>query len=76
MEDVKSLCTYVVENFGKIFDDIEYVQTFKSLKTKYDQHQDRLKDRDKGSLDKYVMFKYYRFITYTVLIKFKLQYLC
>lgn len=51
MEDIKSLCTYVVENFGKVFDDIQYVQTFKSLRTKYDQHQDRLKDKEKGSLD-------------------------
>lgn len=55
IEDIKSLCTYVVENFSKIFDEIEYVQTFKNLKTKYDQHQDRLKDRDKGSLDKWVV---------------------
>ncbi|KAL7023753.1 hypothetical protein ACKWTF_012766 [Chironomus riparius] len=48
LEDVKILCTYVVENFGKIFDEIQYVQTFKNLRNKYDQHQDRLKDKDKG----------------------------
>lgn len=52
MEDIKSLCSYVVENFGKVFDDIQYVQTFKSLRTKYDQHQDRLKDKDKTSLER------------------------
>lgn len=52
MEDIKSLCSYVVENFGKVFDDIQYVQTFKSLRTKYDQHQDRLKDKEKSSLDR------------------------
>jgi len=51
-EDIKTLCTYVVEKFSKIFDDIQYVQTFKSLKTKYEQHQDRLKDKDKGGLDR------------------------
>lgn len=41
LEDIKSLCSHVVENFGKILDDVEYVQTFKSLKDKYDQHQDK-----------------------------------
>lgn len=45
VEDVKSLCTHIVENFGKVFDKIDYVQTFKALKLRYDQHQDRLKDR-------------------------------
>lgn len=48
LEDIKMLCTYVVENFGKIFDEIQYVQTFKNLRNKYDQHQDRLKDKEKG----------------------------
>lgn len=47
IEDIKSLCTYVVENFTKIFDEIEYVQTFKHLKARYDQHQEMLKERDK-----------------------------
>lgn len=51
-EDIKALCSYFVENFSKIFDDIQYVQTFKGLKTKYDQHQDRLKDKDKVNLDR------------------------
>lgn len=46
-EDIKSLCTYVVENFTKIFDQIEYVQTFKHLKARYEQHQEMLKERDK-----------------------------
>lgn len=52
-EDIKSLCTYVVENFSKIFDEIEYVQTFKHLKARYDQHQEMLKERDK-ILDRFV----------------------
>jgi len=34
-------------NNSSIFDEIEYVQTFKYLKNRYDQYQDRLKDRDK-----------------------------
>lgn len=38
----------MVETFGKTFDDIQYVQTFKSLRIKYDQHQDRLKEKEKG----------------------------
>ncbi|KAJ9596111.1 hypothetical protein L9F63_012695, partial [Diploptera punctata] len=51
LEDIKSLCSHVVENFGKVLDDIEYVQTFKALKMRYDQHQDKLKDRDRTTLD-------------------------
>lgn len=48
LEDIKILCTYVVENFSKVFDEIQYVQTFKNLRNKYDQHQDRLKEKEKG----------------------------
>ncbi|GAB6020626.1 Serine/threonine-protein phosphatase 4 regulatory subunit 3A [Chamberlinius hualienensis] len=44
-EDIKSLCVYVVENFSKAFERVDYVQTFKALKLRYEQHQDRLKDR-------------------------------
>nr|CAD7256271.1 unnamed protein product [Timema shepardi] len=51
MEDIKSLCTHVVENFGKVLDEVEYVQTFKALKMRYDQHQDKIKDRDRTTLD-------------------------
>lgn len=49
LEDIKSLCSHVVENYGKILDDVEYVQIFKALKTRYDQHQDKLKERDRVS---------------------------
>lgn len=45
VEDIKSLCAHAVENFGKIFDKVDYVQTFKALKMRYDQHQDRIKDK-------------------------------
>lgn len=51
-EEIKSLCSHVVENFGPILDKINYVQTFKALKVRYDQHQDRQKDRQQAPLDK------------------------
>nr|CAI5832267.1 unnamed protein product [Callosobruchus analis] len=53
LEDIKTLCSHVVENYGKCLDEICYVQTFKALKLRYDQHQDKLKDRerDRNSLD-------------------------
>ncbi|GLH05730.1 Serine/threonine-protein phosphatase 4 regulatory subunit 3 [Gryllus bimaculatus] len=52
LEDIRSLCSHVVENFGKVLDDIDYVQTFKALKLRYDQHQDKLKDRERTALDR------------------------
>jgi len=48
LEDIKSLCSHVVENYGQILDKITYVQTFKALKLRYDQHQDRLRDPQTG----------------------------
>ncbi len=50
-EDIKSLCTHVVENFGPTLDKITYVQTFKALKLRYDQHQDRSRERPQSQLD-------------------------
>ncbi|KAK9874033.1 hypothetical protein WA026_002386 [Henosepilachna vigintioctopunctata] len=52
IEDIKTLCSHVVENYGKYLEDICYVQTFKSLKSRYDQHQDKLKDRERNSLER------------------------
>lgn len=49
-EDIKSLCSHVVENFSKELEAIDYVQTFKALKLRYEQHQDKLKDRDRATL--------------------------
>lgn len=46
-EDIKSLMTHVVETHGKVLDEVSYVQTFKGLRLRYNQHQDKLKDRDK-----------------------------
>lgn len=62
IEDIKVLCTYVVENFTKIFDEIDYVQTFKHLKARYDQHQDMLlnsskrekRERERDMLERYL----------------------
>ena len=51
LEDIKSLCNHVVENFGPTLDKITYVQTFKTLKLRYDQHQDRLRDRPQSQLE-------------------------
>jgi protein phosphatase-4 regulatory subunit 3 len=45
IEDIKSLCTHVVENFSTTLDNVTYVQTFKALKLRYDQHQDRMRER-------------------------------
>ncbi|GBM92108.1 Serine/threonine-protein phosphatase 4 regulatory subunit 3A [Araneus ventricosus] len=43
-EDIKTLCSHVVERYGKILDKVDYVQTFKSLRLRYEQYLDR-KDR-------------------------------
>ncbi|CAD6240909.1 GSCOCG00008994001-RA-CDS [Cotesia congregata] len=51
LEDIKSLCSHVVENFSKELEAIDYVQTFKALKSRYEQHQDKLKDRDRATLE-------------------------
>ncbi|XP_018432153.1 PREDICTED: serine/threonine-protein phosphatase 4 regulatory subunit 3B isoform X6 [Nanorana parkeri] len=41
VEDIKSLTAHIVDNFYKDLESIEYVQTFKGLKTKYEQEKDR-----------------------------------
>eukprot|EP00096_Caligus_rogercresseyi_P001334 TRINITY_DN120_c3_g1_i1.p1 TRINITY_DN120_c3_g1~~TRINITY_DN120_c3_g1_i1.p1 ORF type:complete len:912 (+),score=311.72 TRINITY_DN120_c3_g1_i1:300-3035(+) len=51
LEDIKSLCTHVVEKYSQTLDKITYVQTFKTLKSKYDQHQDRLRDHQQSQLE-------------------------
>merc|ERR1712071_491521 len=50
-EDIKSLCVYVVDTFGKALDKVEYVQTFKCLRLRYDQQQDRITERSTSALD-------------------------
>ncbi|NXF34171.1 P4R3B phosphatase, partial [Nyctibius bracteatus] len=39
--NIKSLIAHIVENFYDALESIEYVQTFKGLKTKYEQEKDR-----------------------------------
>uniref|UniRef100_A0A0V0G8H1 Protein to be involved in carbohydrate metabolism n=1 Tax=Triatoma dimidiata TaxID=72491 RepID=A0A0V0G8H1_TRIDM len=51
LEDIKTLMSHIVENYGKVLDEVDYVQTFKGLRIRYNQHQDKLKDRDKATLD-------------------------
>uniref|UniRef100_A0A3B3QDC1 Serine/threonine-protein phosphatase 4 regulatory subunit 3 n=1 Tax=Paramormyrops kingsleyae TaxID=1676925 RepID=A0A3B3QDC1_9TELE len=45
VEDIKSLTAHIVDNFYKALEPIEYVQTFKGLKTKYEQEKDRQTQR-------------------------------
>lgn len=49
LEDVKSLCIYVVDAFGRTLDQVDYVQTFKCLRLRYDQQQDRIAERDRSN---------------------------
>ncbi|KAF4532184.1 hypothetical protein B566_EDAN002246 [Ephemera danica] len=51
LEDIKSLWLHVVEQFGKVLDEVDYVQTFKALRVRYEQHQDKMRDRERTSLD-------------------------
>lgn len=44
-EDIKSLTTHIVDNFYKALEHIEYVQTFKGLKLRYEQERDRLQNQ-------------------------------
>uniref|UniRef100_A0A4W6F9N1 Serine/threonine-protein phosphatase 4 regulatory subunit 3 n=1 Tax=Lates calcarifer TaxID=8187 RepID=A0A4W6F9N1_LATCA len=58
VEDIKSLIAHIVDNFYKALESIEYVQTFKGLKGRYEQEKDRQSQRlnryrrDARSLDK------------------------
>merc|ERR1712029_894173 len=51
VEDIKTLCSHVVEHFGQTMDKIQYVSTFKNLRQRYDQHQDRQNDGRKTQLE-------------------------
>ncbi|XP_025790340.1 serine/threonine-protein phosphatase 4 regulatory subunit 3B-like isoform X2 [Puma concolor] len=41
VENIKSLVTHIVEKFYKTLESIEYVQTFKGLKIRYDKEKDQ-----------------------------------
>jgi len=51
-EDIKSLSSHVVENYGQIVDKVLYVNTFKQLRQKYEQQQDRQRERSQAPLEK------------------------
>lgn len=53
-EDIKSLIAHIVDNFYKALESIEYVQTFKGLKGRYEQEKDRQSQRLNRSVDKKV----------------------
>ena len=44
-EDIKGLCAHIVENHMKDLESVSYVSTFKNLKLRYDQQQDKLKEK-------------------------------
>ena len=48
-EDVKSLTAHIVENYWKLLEDVNYVQTFKGLKLRYEQQRER---QDNPKLDR------------------------
>ena len=48
-EDIKSLTMYAMEKFGEIFSTIDYVSTFNALKVRYNQHQDKIREREKSA---------------------------
>lgn len=50
-EDIKSLTAHVIENYWKALEDVDYVQTFKGLKLRYDQQRER---QDNPKLDRFV----------------------
>ncbi|XP_030626760.1 serine/threonine-protein phosphatase 4 regulatory subunit 3B isoform X1 [Chanos chanos] len=52
VEDIKSLIAHIVDNFYKALESIEYVQTFKGLKGRYEQEKDRQSQRLSSHLNK------------------------
>uniref|UniRef100_A0A3P8RTU9 Serine/threonine-protein phosphatase 4 regulatory subunit 3 n=1 Tax=Amphiprion percula TaxID=161767 RepID=A0A3P8RTU9_AMPPE len=51
VEDIKSLIAHIVDNFYKALESIEYVQTFKGLKGRYEQEKDRQSQRLNRSVE-------------------------
>uniref|UniRef100_H0XRW3 Protein phosphatase 4 regulatory subunit 3C n=1 Tax=Otolemur garnettii TaxID=30611 RepID=H0XRW3_OTOGA len=43
VENIKSLVAHIMENYYKSLEEIEYVQTFKGLKVRYEQEKERQK---------------------------------
>lgn len=55
LEDIKFLIAHVVENYGKKFEHIDYVQTFKALRLRHNQQTEKLKEKP---ITKYVPYTY------------------
>lgn len=45
LEDIKILIAHVIENYGKKFEHIDYVQTFKALRLRHSQQTEKLKEK-------------------------------
>ena len=45
-EDIKTLVSYVIENFWSTLESVEYVDTFKALRLKHEQEMDRRDNKD------------------------------
>lgn len=56
VENIKSLLSHIVEKFYKRLEWIEYVQTFKSLKFKYEQEKDRKSQKSLNSMQSSKIF--------------------
>uniref|UniRef100_A0A8C1T1Y6 Serine/threonine-protein phosphatase 4 regulatory subunit 3 n=1 Tax=Cyprinus carpio TaxID=7962 RepID=A0A8C1T1Y6_CYPCA len=54
VEDVKSLTAHIIENYWKALEDVDYVQTFKGLKLRYEQQRER---QDNPKLDRNHRFR-------------------
>lgn len=46
---MKSLTAHIIENYWKALEDVDYVQTFKGLKLRYEQQRER---QDNPKLDR------------------------
>ena len=57
-----------MENFGQTVDKVLYVNTFKALRQKYEQQQDRQKERSQAPLEKYVTFDIFMSLTFLDLL--------
>lgn len=56
-ENVKTLVSYVIENFWSTLQTIEYVDTFKALRRIHEQEMDRRDNKDSPSVT-YVSTRY------------------
>uniref|UniRef100_A0A8D3B4M9 Serine/threonine-protein phosphatase 4 regulatory subunit 3 n=1 Tax=Scophthalmus maximus TaxID=52904 RepID=A0A8D3B4M9_SCOMX len=71
VEDVKSLTAHIVENYWKALEDVDYVQTFKGLKLRYEQQRERQDNpkldsaNRKAGVQHFIMFHFCAFSTLT-----------